>query len=300
MAMQTRHQFLAGSTLLALLYAAACEPPGKPGPPEVEPETEVDFQGLYNQHCQGCHGENGKGGPARILNDPLYLAIIPRQELYSVIENGRAGTSMPAWALKYAGPLNEKQINALVEGIEKNWAKSDEFRGATLPAYYGPQNAGDVLAGQKTFVKDCYMCHGPGALIGSVTEAAYLSLITNQCLRTSIIVGRPDFGMPDYRHLALGRSLSDQDISNLVAFLSAKRPPDITAMYENARTSPGPNLSPGEQTGATGGHENESGSGQGGQMTKGNEGSGVGPGSPRKQKEEGNKSTGGSSQQGIK
>lgn len=283
----------------------------------------MNFQALFSDRCQGCHGPNGKGGAARILNDPLYLAILPRQELYNVIENGRPGTAMPAWALKHAGPLSEKQINALVNGIEKNWAKPAEFNGASLPSYYGPQNGADVAAGQKLFVRDCYMCHGPGAAVGSVTDAAFLSLITNQCLRTSIIVGRPDFGMPDYRHLNLGRALKDDDVTNLVAYLSAKRPPDITAMYENARTSKpqetthgneseqqagsegekvnpsqGKNLTPGEQTGATGGHENENGTGQKGPMTKGNEGSGTGPGSPHQQKHEGNNS--GSSQQGIK
>ena len=43
-------------------------------------------------------------------------------------------------------------------------------------------------------------------------------------LRTSIIVGRPDLGMPDYRHLKLGKALTDQDITDLVAFLASKRP----------------------------------------------------------------------------
>ncbi len=292
--MRRKNRLLACSVLAALLGITACDPPGKPGPAEEAPASETDFHVLYRQRCQACHGEDGKGGPGRILNDPLYLAILPREELYNVIEHGRAGTSMPAWARKYAGPLTEEQINALVDGIEKNWAKPNQFSGAQLPAYYSPQNGGDVLAGQKTFVRDCYMCHGPGARIGSVTDAAYLSLITNQCLRTSIIVGRPDLGMPDYRHLNLGRALSDGDISNLVAFLSAKRPPEITAMYESAQVSAG------QQAGASGSHENENGTGQEGAMTKGNEGSGTGPGSPRKQKGEGNKSTGGSSQQGIK
>jgi cytochrome c553 len=203
--------------------------------------------------------------------------------------------------LRNAGPFSEKQINSLVDGIESDWAKPAQFRGVNLPPYYGPQTKGDVLAGQKTFVRDCYMCHGPGAAVGSVTDAAFLSLITNQCLRTSIIVGRPDLGMPDYRHLNLGRALSDDDIANLVAYLSAKRPPEITAMLESVRTGkPREGAFAGQQTGATGMHENESGTGQSGPMTKGNEGSGTGPGSPRKQKGEGDKSTGDRSQQGIK
>lgn len=278
---------------------AGCGAPGKPGPPEVAPEDQTNFHVLFRDNCQGCHGVDGRRGPGRILNDPLYLAVLPRQELHNVIENGRPGTAMPAWSLRNAGPLSQKQINALVDGIEKNWAKPAQFRDVKLPAYYGPQTGGDVAAGQKTFVRDCYMCHGPGAAIGSVTNAAFLSLITNQCLRTSIIAGRPDLGMPDYRHLNLGRALSDDDISNLVAFLSAKRPPEITAMYERAQTGKSQRSAlAGEQTGATGTHENENGSGQTGPMTKGNEGSGTGPGSPRQQKNGRNKT--GTSQGGIK
>jgi cytochrome c oxidase cbb3-type subunit III len=249
----------------ALLCMAGCGAPGKPGPPEVAPEEQTNFHALFRDNCQGCHGVDGRGGPARILNDPLYLAVLPRQELYNVIENGRPGTAMPAWALKNAGPFSEKQVNSLVDGIENNWAKPEQFRGVKLPSYYGPQNGGDAAAGEKLFLRDCSLCHGPHAAIGSVTDAAFLSLITNQCLRTSIIVGRPDFrpAMLDYRQLNLGRELSDDDISNLVAYLSAKRPPEITAMLERAQTP-----AAGQQTGATGGHENENGTGQTGPITK--------------------------------
>jgi hypothetical protein len=47
-------------------------------------------------------------------------------------------------------------------------------------------------------------------------------------------------------------------------------------------------------------HVIENGSGQSGAMTRGNEGSGHGPGSPRQEQNEGNKSTGSSSQGGVK
>src|SRR5262249_7596133 len=149
--------------------------------------------------------------------------VIPRQELYNTIENGRPGTAMPAWALNKAGPLTEKQIDLLVAGIETNWAKPVDSHGVPLPSYSGEGVTGDADRGIKLFRTNCYMCHGPGAKIGTVTDEAYLSLISDQCLRTSIIVGRPDFGMPDYRNLKLGHPLSDQDISDLVAYLSSVR-----------------------------------------------------------------------------
>lgn len=113
------------------------------------------------------------------------------------------------------------------------------------------------------------MCHGKGAKIGPVTDPSYLALVSDQNLRTSIIVGRPDFGMPDWRFVNLGHALSDQDILDIVAYLISLRP-------EGAKTSA---------------HVVESGSGQTGQRTSGNEGSGNGPGSPENQP--GNQGSGG-------
>ncbi len=235
--MQTRQKTSVLGLLVMLLSVAGCQPPGKPPLEEPSPETVMNFQALYSQDCQACHGADGKNGPARILNDPLYLAILPKEELRSVIENGRTGTSMPAWAVKEGGPLYPKQIDALVNGIESNWAKPVDFHGAPAPSYAGTGLSGDASNGMKLFVRDCYMCHGPGARIGPVTDPAFLSLITDQCLRTSILVGRPDYGMPDYRFLGLGHPLSDQDVADIVAYLSSKRPADAAAAFENAQTS---------------------------------------------------------------
>ncbi len=290
--------WLAVPASLSLLCAISCEPPGKPGPAEIAPENVVDFQTLYVQNCAGCHGLDGKNGPGRILNNPLYLAILPRDTLKQVIQHGRPGTSMPAWDEREGGPLSPKQIEALVGGIETNWAKPVHFA-TPLPSYTGEGTTGDSGRGQKLFFRNCFACHGPGAVVGTITSADYLSLVTDQMLRTSIIVGRPDLGMPDYRFLNSGHALSDQDIADLVAFLSSKRPAAITAMFESAQNRTNGRQS-GQQTGGTGQHVNESGSGERGALTKGNEGSGTGPGSPRQQKNEGNKSTGASSLGGPK
>ncbi|SRR5579884_2023971 len=270
-----RHSgLIAGACIL--LLATGCEPPGKPKQQEVNRRDIMDFGTLYRENCQGCHGPDGKNGPGRPLNDPLYLAIVPKAELQKVITNGRPGTAMPAWALSQGGPLTDKQVAALVDGIESHWAKPVNFNGAPVPSYYASAT-GDPDRGRKLFVKDCFACHGQGAAIGPVTDAAFLTLVDDQLLRTAIIQGRPDLGMPDFRMLNAGHPLTDQDISDLVAFLASKRP--VTPNVQNANV-------------------NASGAAQSDPMVKGNEGSGNGPGSPRFQKNEGNK--GGSSQRGVK
>jgi cytochrome c oxidase cbb3-type subunit III len=208
----------------AVLFGVACEPPGKPGPeqPSTENGEQVkDFKTLFSHNCSGCHGLEGKNGPARILNDSLYLAVIPREALKHTIENGRPGTPMPAWARSQGGPLTDAQVDVLVDGIYKNWAKPINLDAAPV---YNTESTGDVTRGKRLFARSCFMCHGKGAPIGSVTDASYLSVASNQVLRTAIIVGRSDLGMPDYRHLNLGRALSDQDVTDIVAYLVSLRP----------------------------------------------------------------------------
>lgn len=272
-----RHAGLAVGILLALM-GVSCDPPGKPKGGEPLPDQITDFNVLFSNNCSGCHGVNGKNGPGRPLNDPLYLALIPKDVLQQTIENGRPGTAMPPWAHSQGGPLTPKQISVVVDGIER-WAKPVDLHGASLPPYSGGDKTGDANQGKKLFAKDCFMCHGPGAAIGPITNTAYLQLVSDQMLRASIITGRPDLGMPDFRALNLGKALSDQDVTDLVAYLTSLRP--ANAMPENV-------------------HVQENGTGEAGQMTRGNEGSGNGPGSSRREKNEGNKSTGASSQGGPK
>jgi cytochrome c oxidase cbb3-type subunit III len=265
----------------ALMWlSASCEPPGKPGKnSEAENrESIMDFRTLFSSNCAGCHGENGKNGPARILNDALYLSIIPKETLHQILVNGRPANGMPAWARSKGGPLTDKQIDALADGIYSTWGKRQPSNGA--PAY-AASAVGDAAHGKQLFGRNCFACHAQGGLVGPVTDPSYLQLVSDQMLRTSIIVGRPDLGMPDYRMLNSGHALADRDVTDLVAYLVSKRPAS-DASNGNAQ------------------HQNENGTGSQGEMTKGNEGSGNGPGSPRKERNEGNKGNGSSSQRGGK
>jgi len=193
------HRAHVAAALLLSLWLTGCEPWGKP----VAPQKEVaDFQTLFRDNCSGCHGTEGRGGPGRILNDGLYLAFIPKESLRSVI--------------------TPEQISVLVDGMERNWAKAVNLRGATLPAYEASPAVGDATRGKKLFLRDCFACHAKGGLAGPLSDPAYLSLTTKQNLRTSIVVGRPDLGMPDYRVLNVGRALSEQDIADLVTYLAGE------------------------------------------------------------------------------
>ena len=63
---------------------------------------------------------------------------------------------------------------------------------------------------------------------GSLVEPAYLSLISDQGLRSLIVAGQPDQGMPGSTSDLSGdgaRPMTDQEITDVVAWLASHRTP---------------------------------------------------------------------------
>jgi mono/diheme cytochrome c family protein len=211
------------------LFAGCSHLPGKPAPgPEVpRPDSILDPVALFNQNCAGCHGADGKQGPAMMLSDPVYLAIVDDDTLRTVISKGRSGTAMSAFAQKEGGMLTDEQVNAIIHGIRERWGKPNALGGDAAPSYEA-KSPGDATRGQTVFATYCAACHGAdgsgGGKAGSVVNHAYLSLITDQGLRTIVIAGRPDFSAPDWRNNVPGHPMSDQEITDVVAWLASQRP----------------------------------------------------------------------------
>ncbi len=214
---------------LALLTAGCNAMPGDPrsGPP-IPPDQVTDFHILYNRNCQACHGANGRNGPAIDLANPEYEALIDDTTLRRIVANGMPGTEMPAWAQSAGGMLTDAQVNALVAGMRREWARPNAFAGGTPPPYAQNQT-GDAKRGQQTYQARCASCHHTPAH-QQVTSPVYLSLVSDQMLRTLIIAGRPDIRQPDWRHDTpnggAGQPLSAQDVTDIVAYLHALRNPD--------------------------------------------------------------------------
>jgi len=225
----TRRVLVNLMALATLLAAGGCARlPGKPAPgAEVpRPDSVLDPVVLYSANCAGCHGKDGKHGPAMALSDPVYLAIADNETLRSTIANGRTGTAMSAFSQKQGGTLTDDQIESIVHGIRDRWGGSARLGAA--PPSYAATVSGNVERGAGAYATFCASCHGSdgqgGPKAGSVTDPAYLSLISDQGLRTIVITGRPDFGAPDWRGNVPGRPMTDQEISDVVAWLSSQRP----------------------------------------------------------------------------
>ena len=214
--------------------------PGRPGPgPEVVRPSEVlDFSTLYRANCAACHGENGTSGAAISLANPAYLAVVGEEKLREITAKGVPSKLMPPFAKSAGGMLTDQQVDVLAHGIVQKWSRPDLFAGQNLPSYQTAQ-AGDAGRGQRAFGIFCARCHGvagdgsggevksgAGKVgsrdVGSIVDGSYLALISDQGLRSIVIAGRPDEGMPDWRSDG-AQPLTDQQITDIVAWLASKR-----------------------------------------------------------------------------
>lgn len=225
-------------TILVLLVSALAGCDSLPGKPSYEdrwiPSSEIsNFSTLYGRNCAGCHGKDGRLGAARPLNDPLYLALVDKSELQQIITQGVKGTNMPAFGLGSGGSLTPNQIELLVNGMLSQWVRPAEFKDVAFPPYSlqsaiamgtGP---GDSQRGLDVYRIYCAQCHGEngkgGTKVGSIVDANYLGLVSDQGLRTTVIAGRSDLGKPDWRSDLPGRPMTPQDISDVVAWLTSHR-----------------------------------------------------------------------------
>jgi len=190
------------------------------------PEDVMDFHALYSANCQACHGAGGQNGPAVDLGNPEYQALVDDGTLRKWISGGMPGTQMPAFALSAGGMLTDAQINAIIAGMRKEWAKPNAFAGGAPPPY-AQGTDGDVKRGEQAYQGHCAACHQKPAR-QQVTSPVYLSLVGDQALRTIIIAGRPDIGQPDWRLAnagASGQTLSAQDVTDIVTYLGSRRNP---------------------------------------------------------------------------
>jgi mono/diheme cytochrome c family protein len=108
-------------------------------------------------NCAACHGPEGEGGfastdptwPAPPLNNEF--ARYSRDEIKSIIERGRPGTPMPAWAIQFGGALNDQKIEDVLNFLETIQVKNK---------YELPKS---MTSGAQVYDRKCAVCHGDDA-----------------------------------------------------------------------------------------------------------------------------------------
>ena len=232
--------------VLGTLLLCGCDlSHGRPGKDSetLAPDEIVDFKILYGENCAGCHGADGRGGAAIALADPVYLAIADDAAIRKVIAQGVRGTSMPAFARSSGGMLTDKQIDVIVMQIRTQWSRPGILNGVEAPSY-AAKAAGDAARGElayKTYCESCHGAEGHGGKKGSaITDGAFLALVSDQGLRTAVIAGRPELNAPDWRGNVPGKPISEQEITDVVAWLASKRVQNPGQPYPAAQNTPTP------------------------------------------------------------
>ena len=217
------------SFALLSLGLMGCNLPGRPKD-EVEvprPQEIVSFNELYGRNCAGCHGAAGQNGAANNLNNPEYEAWIDDASLRSAIANGEKGVLMPGFGKTAGGDLTDQQIDILIRGMRQNWGRGFHF-GPEMPPPYHAVKAGDPVKGQAVYMAACASCHGASAEhpgpSGSILDGAFLALINEQTVRTTIVPGRPDVGQPDWQHMIPGRAMTDAEVTDVSAWMISQTP----------------------------------------------------------------------------
>jgi len=223
-----RLQALAAAGTFAALLSGCGAPHGqpRPGSEAVAPDAVLDFHALYSSNCAGCHGQEGRGGASIAVGDPVYLALADDAAIHKVIVKGVPGTAMPAFAQSAGGMLTDAQIDVLVRNMRSRWSRPGILEGANPPSY-AAKSTGDAERGKGVYGTFCQGCHGPGGRGGSkgsdITNGSFLALVSDQGLRTIVIAGRPELGAPDWRGNVPGKPMSEQDVTDVVAWLASQR-----------------------------------------------------------------------------
>ncbi len=180
---------------------------------------------LYRQNCAACHGPNGGGGIGTRLNSPGFLAVASDAFIAGTIIDGRPNTAMTSYR-----QFNSQQISDLIAYL-RSWHSQRSDRAAVLALVDAePRNtAVSVAIGRTLYAANCVTCHGSageGDLGPSLNTQEFLTLVGNDYLHETIAAGRPDTGMPAWKHL------SNEDVASLIVFIR-------TWQQEESQTLPG-------------------------------------------------------------
>jgi mono/diheme cytochrome c family protein len=214
------HQAVLIAILLLLLTSFSVLAQGEGGDEDLIEEGAR----LYAENCAVCHGVQGEGRVGVTLND-AWPSIRPDLAMRPVIEQGVPGSPMPAFAEENGGPLNDAQIDALVEYIF-SWQEGDPivFTPVTPTPYTGATPVvdveGDPVNGAYLFDKDCEVCHGEQGVgrIGAVLAKDWPSIRPNLFIRDAIAEGVEGSPMPAWSQ-DNGGPLTDTEINDLVAYI---------------------------------------------------------------------------------
>lgn len=178
--------------------------------------------GLYKKYCALCHGDNREGDAADYapsLRSKSLMATTqkPRSSfnfLVHTISYGRIGTSMAPYAKSQGGPLDEGDIEALVQWLHETSGVKEVVEMSTDPVI------GDIPLGKTLYNKHCIKCHGvngEGVTAPALANRVFLATASDAFMRYTIAEGRENTLMKSYKD-----SLGSKEIDAITAYLRSR------------------------------------------------------------------------------
>ena len=174
---------------------------------------------LYAKNCAACHGDFGEGGlnPTRPgdviapISSAEYLKTRDDATLRAVIARGQPNFGMSPFGTSFGGPLDERDINAIVTYLRAWEAKP--------PVELPPEVALTPISvsGEQIYAEVCSQCHGPGGegLVGpALRDPSFQAANSDQQIFDTINLGHPATAM-----IGWGEILTAEQIQQLVAYL---------------------------------------------------------------------------------
>jgi len=176
-------------------------------------------QELYSRNCSGCHGPFGEGGPNPSNPNDIIAPISTREylntrddvTLRSIISQGQPNFGMSPFGSAYGGPLEDDEIQAIVDYI-RSWEADPPVE---LPPEVSPETVS--LDAAQVFADVCAQCHGPEGrgLVGpSLISESFQEEHTDQEIFDTINLGHEATSM-----IAWGEVLSQGQIQGLVDYI---------------------------------------------------------------------------------
>ena len=117
---------------LALVVAAVVTPACGGGGSKADKAAQARAGAtLFDNNCAVCHGSNGTGGSAPVLNAKEMLSNASNQQLRNIIRVGIPGTRMQSWGEEFGGPFDDKTVDKVVaylRSLEKTAPSVPDWR----------------------------------------------------------------------------------------------------------------------------------------------------------------------------
>jgi len=192
--------------------------------PNFQDQDELGAK-LFADNCAVCHGPTGEGRIGATLAKD-WPSIRPDKTVNNIIVNGVPGTAMIAWSQENGGPLNDDEIDALVNHI-LSWQTGGAPQitpgptATSRPPITPPaQVEGDPNNGAVLYDSNCAICHGENGegRIGAALAKNWPSIRPDLAIKTNISQGISGSPMPAWS-VENGGPLTDGEISDIVSFI---------------------------------------------------------------------------------